>query len=288
MTKKGVVLLALGDPRVYSKYAYNLAVSIKQCSPETEITIVYNSGSLSHLDEIELFHFDRKIICPPSYYTTDGRTEYVKAKLYLDKLTPYEKTIFFDVDMVFSPYKKMNTLWSELDGLQFTMACRGESEVDAGQSAWVDLSEIKQYYGFTSWYDLSSEVIYFEKSDLVNKIFEDARTYYHQSVLNVREFAGGKPDEPFFCLSMLSNNIRPHLMPYKPSYWEYANGDKGKYINEQDLWNNYYLLSMGGKVPSPRIEKIYNNAMKYYGHNKGVGYYDAIHKGKFLTERSLI
>jgi len=285
---KGVLLMALGDPRVYAYYAYNLAVSIKYCSPETNIAIVYNGNSLSHLNDIELFHFDKKILCPDEYFTHNGKTEYIKAKLYLDKLTPYEQTLFLDADMVFSPYKKMADLWNDFNNLNFTMACRGESEVDAGQSAWVDLKEVSMYYGFDKWYDLSSEVIYFNNTGLVDTLFDDARSYYNDVLLNVREFSGGKPDEPFYCLSMLKNNIAPHKVPYKPSYWEYANGKNGTFIKENDLWNNYYLLSMGGKMTSHRIEVIYNNIMKYYAHHKGVGYYNAIQKSRILKERSLI
>jgi len=286
--EKGVLLIALGDPRVYAKYAYNLAVSIKQCSPETHITLLHDDNSLTHLSEMELFFFDKKIKCPVEYYTHNGKIEYVKSKLFLNLITPYKKTIYFDVDMIFSPYKKMADLWLDMDGIKFTIACRGESDTDAGQSAWVNLDEVVKYYGFKEWYDLSSEMIYFEACELTDTIFEQARGYYDQDVLTVREFAGGKPDEPFICLAMLNNGIKPHTIPYKPSYWEYANGDLGAYIKDQDLWNNYYLLSMGGRTPSPKIEKVYNNIVKYYGNNKGVTCYGAVHKGKYLKERKLI
>lgn len=285
---KGILLMALGDPRVYAYYAYNLAVSLKQCSPEVKIAIIYNGNSLTHLDSMELFHFDQKIVCPVEYYTHEGRTEYIKAKLYLNKLTPFEETLFLDADMVFSPYKKVQSIWDDLANIDFTMACRGMSDVDAGQSAWVNLSEVREYYGFDKWYDLSSEFIYFKDTPANEKLFEDARDFYNHELLNVREFAGGKPDEPFYCLAMLKNGIAPHKIPYKPSYWEYANGKNGTYIKEQELWNNYYLLSMGGKMTSNRIEVIYNNIMKYYAHHKGVGYYNAIQKSKVLKERSLI
>ncbi len=92
---------------------------------------------------------------------------------------------------------------------------------------------------------------------------------------------------------MLNNGTRPHKIPYKPSYWEYANGAHGGFIKDQDLWNNYYLLSLGGRSPSPKIESIYNNIIKYYARKKGVTPYEVtkkngMHKGRALRERSLI
>ena len=296
MPKKGILLIALGNP-LYGNLAYNLAMSIKARAqingdPATFIALVHDNNSISHLNEAQRFHFDQKIICPPEYYQHNGETHYLKSKLYIDKLTPFEQTIFLDADMVWSPYKNMVDLWKEFGNeMAFSIACR-EKKDNAGVSEWVKLEDINTIYGFTEWMDLSSEVMYIDKTkQSCVQMFEDAREFYSHDYLNVRQFAGGKPDEPFFTLAMLKNSMLPHKQPFKPSYWEYAHGKTGSFIKDVDLWNTYYLLSIGGKAPSAKIESIYNNIMKYYAHHKGVIYHKHTqynNKGKVLAERKLI
>jgi hypothetical protein len=286
---RGVLLLALGNP-LYSKLAYNLSVSLRHVSPDINITLIKAGDSLSHLTDIDKYFFNKKAECPVDYFTNNGAIDYLKAKLYLNKLTPYDETIFFDADMIFSPYKKVEQIFDELKDIDFTMANRGVTN-EGGHSDWITISEIEQFYGFNKWYDLSSEFIYWKKSEQTDKIFNDAQEYYKDDLLNVKPFNGGKPDEPFFCLSLLKNDLPPHKLPYAPSYWEPANNNKR--INSNDLWNNYYLLSIGGRVVGDRVKTIYDNIVQYYGYHRNVDVYKhsngGLHnKSKVIKERQLI
>lgn len=126
-TEQGVLILALGN-RMYVEKAFNLALSIRATSPTLHITLVH-SNNISELTVEQRFIFNKLIECNSDYYTLDDNTKsYIKAKLYLDKITPYKRTLFLDADMIMSPYKTLDTLFDQLKGKEFTMICRGEDK----------------------------------------------------------------------------------------------------------------------------------------------------------------
>ena len=103
-TEQGVLIIALGH-RMYVEKAFNLALSIRATSPSMNITLVH-SNNLSELSAQQRFIFNKLIECKSEYYTLeDGTKSYIKAKLYLDKITPYKRTLYLDADMIMIPYK---------------------------------------------------------------------------------------------------------------------------------------------------------------------------------------
>lgn len=260
--KKGVVLLALGHP-MYVNYALNLCVSLKFTSPGIKVTLIH-SGNLSDLGAVEKFNFEKLIQCPESYYTTpQGGISYVQAKLYLDKLTPYDQTLFLDVDMIASPYKNIKTLFSQLEGKPFVIACRGK---DSNTSDWVRPEEVKEEFGLAEYPDLSSEFMYFEKEG--STVFEQARIVNEDlpGRVWVRPFAAGIPDEPCFTIAMGQLGIEQYQVPFKPSYFSYVEPDQ----NSEQIWSGYYFLSMGGKEAKKSIVNMYSNIVKYYAMKTGI------------------
>lgn len=282
----GILLLAVGNS-LYGKLALNLALGLKKAQPEIKIALIYNESAVYELDEAQKFFFDYKILCPHEYSQDGINTCYVKPKLYLDKLTPFAKTLFLDADIVWSPYKKPLSVFDDYKNIQFTMANRGMSDINSGHSDWVNLPLMKQNFGIEKWIDLSSEWIYFTNSDECTQLFESAREFYADERLVCKQFAGGKPDEPVFCLAMLKLNMKPHVIPYYPTYWEPVHRHKG----EQDMYMNYYGISLGGKHISDRVRKIANNLTRHYTYHSGVTSFeleDKFSKSKYLKERTLI
>lgn len=275
-TEQGVLILALGH-RTYVEKAFNLALSIRATSPTMHITLVH-SNNISELSAQQRFIFNKFIECKSEYYTLDdGTKSYIKAKLYLDKITPYKRTLFLDADMIMSPYKTLDTLFEQLSGKEFVMICRGE---DKDFSQWVDAEEVCNNYNIQKYYDCSSELMYFESTD----IFEDARII-HEEITNgkiwFRKFANGIPDEPPIIIAMLQKFGIPDQVPFKPSYWQPVE----KHMKDIEIWNNYYLLSMGGKVNDVRIVKVYNNIVKWYSEHIGVTSFKHTDKQAILAER---
>jgi len=276
---RGVLILALGN-RMYVEKAFNLALSIKATSSNIHVTLVH-TNNLSELSVEQRFIFNQLIECKSEYYTLeDGTKSYIKAKLFLDQITPYKKTLFLDADMIMSPYKSVNDLLTEFAGQEFAMICRGE---DKDFSQWVDAEEVCKNYGIEKYYDCSSEVMYFESTD----IFEKAREIYQEiseGKIWFRKFANGVPDEPPIIIAMLQKMKQPFKVPFKPSYWNPVEKPK----KDIEIWNEFYFLSMGGKVNLDSIVRIYDNIVKWYSSKMGIPAFKHENKQRHLAERKTI
>jgi len=293
---KGVVLIASGHP-YYSHMAYNLAVSIRDKS-QIPITLFHQGVGLSFLFDDQKSIFDLREL-PYECVLEKGKEEHYKAKTCIYDLSPYDETIFFDADMIFSPYKKLDDLFTDLQNTDLQFACHGEKNMDENTfSEWVDLKEVHEKYGFTHWYDLSSEVIYFKKNDAVKKFFDDAKEYYSTHGLKLKQmqvagrepvtmFKSGTPDELPFSLSMEKNGIKIDA-PYFPSYWQPRYFTK--ITKDEDVWRNFYLLSAGGAYIQPNVKRMYDNRTKDNARRMGINHvpYQLVAKSNIMKERNLI
>jgi hypothetical protein len=288
----GVILIALGHP-MYSHYAYNLALSIKYTSPQTPITVVKGGGGFNQLFDWQQSIFDNIIDFDMSLIFDNGQYHYLKAKTLIYDLSPYNKTIYLDVDMIWSPYKNINDLFNQHSGLVF--AVRGE-----GVSEWIDKELLYVTYGIDHWYDLSSEFILFDKSKENKKFFADAAKYYSddkipvvsgrdkkEGLKGITMFANSKPDELPFGIAIEKNGIKLKC-PYTPIYWQPHFFTKR--LNDVVIQKEYYGLSLGGNNISSNTQRIYNNLAKYYYYKMGIKKvpYQAVSKSKILPERKLI
>lgn len=277
---RGIVTIATKHA-LYGKFAYNLAVSVKAIAPHIPVSIIADQVGLSHLTVQQIDIFD-KIIEPEAkdYYHNDKVTP-LTLKFCLYKYSPYEATIFVDADMLFSPMLNMDWLFGKLSGIPFTIANRGEQDPSKGVSEWVEAGAVDTPY----WYDLSSEFIYFEKGDTAMAVFESAMKHYREGRLRTKLFAGDKPDEPFFMLGMVENGIKPHVSPFKPSYW-YAS-EKG-FKNAMDIKKQYALFSLGGKFIPPLQKKIYSEICRNITYITGLQTMSVQHKMSVIKERQQI
>ena len=119
MLDKGIILIATGHAG-YGRMAYNMAVTIKAVE-EIPIAVVCDDTALSHLTDDQKKIFDFLIPLPITYRTGFG------AKLHLDELTPFEKTMYVDVDMLWLG-RKPSELFTDLNGISFTAITEGNSD----------------------------------------------------------------------------------------------------------------------------------------------------------------
>ena len=90
----GILLLLVGSNRTYQHWAENLVTSIRHYSPDLPITIVTSGMYLQPMYSKGVSY----ITCPADHYTDNGKFAPGKAKLHLDLYTPYDRTIYLDVD----------------------------------------------------------------------------------------------------------------------------------------------------------------------------------------------
>lgn len=290
---KGVLILALGHP-YYGRLAAQLAMSIKSNTPEINISVVKTANSLNHCNADYLKYFDNIIDCPKEYYINNkGFEDFIKAKIYLYDLTPYDKTIYLDADIIWLQNKNINQLFDELNEAEFTIQNRGAFELGNGSldnklSWWCNVNDILPAYNIKkgTYYSLSSEFIYIKKADNLYKYFEKCKWVYNNIKIKHTKFAGGIPDELIFSIAMILTDYYPHKTYFVPIYWEQA--EKRRLIGAE-LNNSFYGYSLGGKIVGDREKKIYNDIVQKYCNQNGLKhYFQAKDKVQWLPERQVI
>lgn len=258
--KTGIVLIATGHSG-YGKMAYNLALTIKSVE-SVPIAIIHAGEALSHLSDKQKEVFDYIIDLPTDYRMGFG------VKLHLDQLTPFEKTLYLDADMLW--LKKLpSELFAELDGASFTTITEGNSDdINPRYYFWADPKEIKEAYGVKKIWQIRSEVIYFEKG---TKVFKKARELKPEKKLKtIRMFGDHIPDELYFNIAAGLLSLDPHKPNWTPAYWSRIN--KEVMPNLVLLVKDYYLLSFGSNTASPAMKRIYDNVMQVAAHKTGTPY----------------
>lgn len=251
MLKQGIILVATGAP-FYGRMAYNLAVTIK-AAEDIPITVLHAGNGMAHLSQKQLDIFDE---------IKEIETVSFAAKLTLLDHSPYERTLYFDADMVWLPGKLPSDLFKELEAVTFTSITEGHYDYSTNTNHgngmyhfWADPVEAAAMWQLTGkFYQWRSEVIYFNRD--AAELFDLAKKVYNNPLVNVKQFAGHTPDELAINIAASKLGIEPHIYKWKPAYWHRLHGE-GKGLAE--IMNAYYLLSVGGNFASALMKTCYNN-----------------------------
>lgn len=283
MGKKGILILALGHP-YYGRMALNLALSIRYTS-SLPIALAYTQSAVTQISG-NLNWFDKIIEVPERCYKRRGNTEYIKAKTHIYTLSPFEETLFLDADTLWLPKKSVDLVFEDLKDINLAIQSRGSVDLSGdtiGKSFWCDLKEYKDVYGAKTYYNLSSEFIYFKKNKENAKLFSDASKIYDNLKIKHTMFGGGIPDELIYNIAMLQNKIEPFRSFYTPIYWEQA---ERKNLEPRQMHENYYAYSVGGKISSNTEKRFYDNLSQFYGTKFGVQHFKLKDKMNYLPERT--
>lgn len=297
---RGIVLIALGHVQ-YGRMAANLAASIRYSDKDVKIHLVHAGNSLNHLSDEHKALFSSFAVCPPEYYAKNGKTVFLKAKTFLYELSPFDETIFIDVDLVwFGKGKHISQLFEQLKDIDFTMQNRGYCELSGEvlnkqYSMWCDINEVKEVYKTTGrFYQLASEFIYFKKTDANKRYFKKVKEVFDNPKVNTVIYAKGKkisdsfagdiPDELAFDIASAVLEHYPHQVNFVPIYWFATDGKK----NDSEIMKNYFGYSIGGSICPPQVLKKYFDMTRFYSKDAGVLHYGIQNKRNYLPERRLI
>lgn len=283
---RGVILIAVGHP-FYGNYAHNLAMSIKHVSPEVSISCVTDGVGMGHISK---HVFDKIIHVPEEYINTKGLKDYLKTKVYLYDLSPYDDTIFIDADVIWTPKKNINTLFDSFADINFTVAnhsCIAIAEAKKGFIHWADPKDIREKLKITegTLYNLASEFIYFKKCKEVKKLFKIAQDFYENPSIDFMRFGHRMPDELAFEIAILKTKIYPHASPFLPFYWEHF---EKKNWEPYKIYDHFYGFSIGGNITEVRAQNTYNNLGNAIAKKFGMRFFPCRNKNSFLPERSQI
>jgi len=277
MTKKktetettGVVIFAFGHS-YYGRMAQNLAASIRYKS-DIPITLFYSGNAMAEVKYRELF---TDVIAIPDDIISGER--YFRAKTFIYDLSPYDRTLFLDADLLWFPERPIESFIENLMPHDFTMACEGfvdmetMTETTTGKYTWWMIPEqVGKVYKKTSgiMYQLRSEMIWFKRSETVYKFFEKAKAIFDKPRITVKPFAGSYPDEMAFNIATLITGMKPHTERFSPFYWKHFHYNRGL-RTRTEIYAAFPAMSMGGNVAPDTEKALYNDLSKYYFNQSG-------------------
>lgn len=210
---QGILLIAAGNP-VYLAMAQNLAAGIRAADLTIKIAIATDNQVPEKM--IGPF-FDLNIILTSKMITQGGKEAFIKAKTFMYDISPFDETIFLDVDQAMLMKADIRGLFRELSDIEFTMSNTGLAE----QTIWCDMSEAKQLYGDRPYWNYHSELVYFKKSERAKQFFDAAKKIFSDAKLKTAVNFGGAPmaDELAFQCASMQTGIYPHKGNWTPNFW---------------------------------------------------------------------
>lgn len=291
MKTKGIILVAAGHVNYY-RMARNLAISIRANDPGVNVCIAVQDETLLEYKQEGLF--DKIIILPAETYTTLGSPDYLKTKVCLYDITPYDETLFLDVDMIWLGGKTPTELMEEMKEVNFNMGNSGSTSFSSPgipSSYWANIDDVKKAYNLTDekWFQYHSEIIWFKKNAEVKKYFAQAKKIFNSPKIDCMRFAGGTmADELAFMIASSVLKFYPSNENWLPVFWHHKHYSRK---NEQPymLKDTFVAYSMGGNGHPSNIIANYNNLAAHYYQKLGLqNIYTWKDKKTFLIHRSKI
>lgn len=298
---KGILLMALGHP-YYGKQAAALAASIRVIDATIPIVIYSDGGCLNYLKEGERKLFTEIRTMNPEYYQSNGQNNYFRPKIFLYDLTPFENTLFLDVDTCWLKKSPLQ-LFKELEKVKFTGVNEGFWDVKTGQFAcnknytfWAEPDDILKAYKDNKrfmkgkLFQTRTEFLYFKKCKENEEYFSLVKELYEYPGVRMELIGQRIPDEFAFNMAGCLLNHHPHKAGYDPIYWEYTHGKRR--LSRTEKVNNFYVYSIGGNSTSRFQREIYNAVVKQAYNRLGLMYpfqiADHTDKRKYILERNKI
>lgn len=230
-----ILLISFGNG-AYAKFASNLAHSIKYfCN--VEITLASDGCHIGY----DMSCIDKIIPFTPADYNNDP----CLIKISLNKITPYQHTIYLDVDMVClqDPRKLFDTVLENnfwIDALRQT-----------DENWWMKSSKVEGYGCPKIFNDVNSSIMKFSKSD---GYFNRLKRLY--DVINKKDLKNTWGKKHFIPDEVLHSCLLQEPIESTGCVW---------YCDKQEQPDNAYFLSMYGYGISKSTPKqMYDLAMSRY------------------------
>ncbi len=275
----GILMIAMGHEN-YIKMAVNLAASIR-ASSKIAIHLAHD-GKYNKLSSIEQALFSSNNIPADEVWHVKEKEDFVKAKTRLYELSPFNNTLFLDVDMVWL-FRPVDELFKELEGTQFAIMNIGPEE----KCYWADPIEIRQFTNSEHpMHVFYSELLYFKKNAITKAFFKQVKQNYDKPKVKSKQFAGNHmPDELAYIIASLQTGLLPHIDNWLPIYW-YLRDKKHRHLQPYQLTNTFYGYSIGGNVTPQYAKAHYNNLSTHFANAMGMKKpYQVRDKRSYIPER---
>jgi hypothetical protein len=248
----GVLIVCCRHP-YYGRMGYNLAVSIKAASKETQICVLHSGRGLAHLSEYQKEVFDIIKQIPED----NG----VGTKLWAIDHTPFENTLMIDADNLWFQKRSPELLFKELDNFEFSAISEGfidgaVNELRTDYFMWASVDKIREVYPIEKMYQFRSEVMWFKKTEKIIAMFKNAQAIFHDPQIEVLKFGGVVPDELPLNIACSLHGVVPHVYKWQPCFWDRIHKNESK--KDSGLFEKFWLMSTGGNNVTAYCVKLYN------------------------------
>lgn len=261
-------------------------MSLRANEPSLNICLVHDKKSIEHLTEEEEGLFNYMAVADESDYTIDGKKQYQFTKLLVDKYTPFENTLYIDVDTLFFPNKNISQLLSGLSAHDFFIGQNGaynplnKTRTNNNYTYWSEPGSISKYFGLKNNLPQTvSGVFYFKKCAFTEKIFSRAREVYKDRRAPVVKWANGRPDE--YCYNVALSEAGYSQPNCHFVYFDKINGQ----MDRKKMYDNFWGIATGGNKLIDSVKNLNNELVTLYA--EAFGFKPRLHvdKSKVITER---
>lgn len=271
----GILLLAMGHPN-YLQMACNLAMSIRCAAPNVKICVAWHGTNPKTLPPDKLKLFTDFVEVPQKMLLKKKQVRYFRVKTQLNKLTPYDSTLFLDVDLLWSSQHNITQLFIEFKDLEYTASNWGGDVLEEGKPAmhpdvWADTLHIAKAYKLwgKKYIPLHSELIWFKKCEAVDRLFALALEIFDKPKVPVFKYADDVPDEFAFNVATAVLEMYPHKTPWLPIWWHNRKADRN--VPGPEIFKRGYLgISVAGNNTNEMVRNRYNQLMRYNAQKNGV------------------
>lgn len=207
MVEKGVLFLAIGG--TYAQWAANMAASVRYHNPSLPIAVVVDEKAKAYIPQHEKAAlYDYIIDIDPGDIQNEGKFSPGKAKLALYKYSPFEETIYLDVDgLTVRPLAGLFEKCAGKDISSQVNTISTESD-ESWPCQWMSLADTKKVYGLPEIFSLpeiNSSFLYWKKNQTAESFFDVAA----QCFLPTYQTTWGKsfPDELAFNVAAALLNL---------------------------------------------------------------------------------
>jgi hypothetical protein len=269
----GILLIALGKPN-YLKFAINMAVSIRANGCSLPIALATN------LDEDTLGLFDTIIKLDPEDYELNDTFSPGWCKVNMDRITPFESTIYLDVDsLAITNMDELMAHCKNKGGDVYSQGFRLFSTVtDKDWSCqWMPFQNVIKNYihpkmGEVFIPEINSSFLYFTKG--ASPVFQKAREVMATVVPREdfgRNWGNSYPDELAFNVALGVNKINPFFGEGEkiPFYFRIKgektkSGTKASADNIDWIKSKFYCLGFFGDYGFNHFSMVADNGNQGY------------------------
>jgi hypothetical protein len=190
---RGILTMAYGEQR-YIEMAKTLARSLRLHSDKIPRAIVTDS---SDPELRELYH-----LCIP-LKAEFGQV--FKQKLYIDRYSPFEETLFIDSDCIV--VANIEFLWKFFSKISFGVVGYQKHEGKAFADI-LDIEKIISLLNLSSVPVFNGGIYYYKNNSEVAQVFSEARRIEkNYESLGIEKFRASVADEPVFAIALALTNI---------------------------------------------------------------------------------